>query len=151
MYLSLYLPATSYLQLQITPNEGMKFTFSNWIISYNLKLEDPGIELKNFKHKVRRTTNSLYKFTSPKRGSTFICPPNGWLQKSWWELSTLCSFRHLEITNILYCSYLISGNMVETENIRVFLKAWSLRKSGKDWHYSKSWESNRLKKLMLTL
>lgn len=129
MYLFLYLPATSYLQLQITPNEGMKFTFSNWIISYNLKLEDPGIELKNFKHKVRRTTNSLYKFTSPKCGSIFICPPGG-LQKSWWELSTYFSFRHLEITNILYCSYLISGNMVETENIRVFFKSL---KSKKEW------------------
>lgn len=29
---------------------------------YNLQLEDPGKELKNLKHKVRRTTNGLYKF-----------------------------------------------------------------------------------------
>lgn len=111
-----------HLQLHLTPevNEGMKFTLSNWIVNHNLQLEDPGIELKNLKHKVRRTINGLYEFTSAKCGSTFICPPNGWLQKSWWELSTLCSFRHLETTKILFCSYLTSGKTVQTENISCF-------------------------------
>lgn len=52
-----------HLQLYLTPYKEMKFTLSNYIINYNLHLEDPGIE--------------LCKFISAKHGSTFICPPNG--------------------------------------------------------------------------